>query len=80
MSFSGVIFSIGFLVAWLGAIMVYLSLRREKIETEHSRFGFLNKSIKKINESRKLIRFVIMIGFIVTGIIFAATLVGVIKW
>jgi ABC-type transport system involved in cytochrome c biogenesis permease subunit len=80
MSFSGVLFGVGFLIAWLGAIMVYLSLRKEKIETEHAKFGFLNRTLHRINESRKLIRFVIAIGFIITGIIFAATIVGIIKW
>ena len=80
MSFSGVLFSVGFLVAWLGAIMVYLSLRRERIEIEHSKIGFISKTVKKINESRKLIVFALTIGFIIIGIIFVAAFTGIIKW
>ncbi|MBN1683024.1 hypothetical protein JW865_05680 [Candidatus Bathyarchaeota archaeon] len=80
MSFSGVLFGVGFLVAWLGAIMVYLSLRKEKIEVEHSKIGFLSKTVKKINDSRKLILFALTIGVIITSIIFVATFAGIIKW
>jgi len=68
------------LVAWLGVIMIYLSLRADPAELEKRHLGFLNKPFAKANESRKLIKFMIIIGITVTAVLYAAAWVGLIAW
>ena len=53
MSSSIVIIGVGFLIAWLGAIMIYLSLRAEPTDLNRRRLGFLGRSFTKANESKK---------------------------
>jgi hypothetical protein len=79
-SASIVVIGVGFLVAWLGVIMVYLSLRTDPAELEKRHLGFLNKPFAKANESRKLIKFMIIIGIAVTAALYAAAWVGLIAW
>ncbi len=80
MSASIAVIGVGFLVAWLGVIMVYLSLQTDPAELEKRHLGFLNKPFAKANESRKLIKFVIIIGITVTAMLYAAAWVGLIAW
>jgi len=74
------VIGLGFMIAWLGVIMVYLSLRTEPAELDKRHLGFLSKPFAKANESRKIIKFFIAIGIIVTAILYAAAFVGVIAW
>ena len=71
---------VGFLIAWLGVIMVYLSLRSEPTDLDRRHLGFLNASITKMNESRKAIKFLIIVGVLVTAALYAASWVGLIAW
>ncbi|HIH88764.1 TPA: hypothetical protein HA344_06105 [Candidatus Bathyarchaeota archaeon] len=80
MSTSIAVIGVGFLVAWLGVIMVYLSLRTDPAELEKRHLGFLNKPFAKANESRKLIKFMIIIGIAVTAALYAASWAGLIAW
>lgn len=60
--------------------MVYLSLRADPTELEKRHLGFLNKPFAKANESRRLIKFVIIIGLGVTVVLYAAAWVGLVAW
>jgi len=80
MNFSLAIFSVGFLTAILGALMVYLSLRRGSEDLTYVRFGFLIKPLEKVQESRRLIKFVFFLGVVVTLTLFLGTLMGYLKW
>ena len=71
---------VGFLIAWLGVIMVYLSLRAEPTDLDRRHLGFLNEPIAKMNESRKAIKFLIVVGVLVTAALYAASWVGLIAW
>ncbi len=71
---------VGFLIAWLGVIMVYLSLRAEPTDLDRRHLGFLNEPIAKMNESRKAIKFLIIVGVLVTAALYAASWVGLIAW
>ena len=71
---------VGFLIAWLGVIMVYLSLRSEPADLDRRHLGFLNGPIAKVNESRKAIKFIIIIGVLVTAVLYVASWVGLIAW
>jgi hypothetical protein len=71
---------VGFLIAWLGVIMVYLSLRAEPTDLDRRHLGFLNEPIAKMNESRKAIKFLIVVGVLVTAVLYAASWVGLIAW
>lgn len=74
------IIGVGFLIAWLGVIMVYLSLRTEKDELRRRGLGFLSGSFAKANESRRLIKFMIVVGFVVTALLYIASWMGLIAW
>jgi hypothetical protein len=71
---------VGFLTAWLGVIMVYLSLRAEPADLDRRHLGFLNGPIAKVNEGRKAIKFLIVVGILVTAVLYAASWVGLIAW
>jgi uncharacterized membrane protein YciS (DUF1049 family) len=71
---------VGFLIAWLGVIMVYLSLRVEPVDLYRRHLGFLNAPIAKVNESRRAIKFLIVVGILVTAALYAASWVGLIAW
>jgi hypothetical protein len=74
------VMGVGFLIAWLGVIMVYLSLQAEPAELEKRHLGFLSKPFAKANESRRIIKIFIVIGIIVTALLYAASFVGLIAW
>jgi uncharacterized membrane protein len=80
MNFSLAIFSVGFLTAILGALMVYLSLRRGSEDLTYVRFGFLIKPLEKAQESKRLVKFVFFLGVVVTLTLFVGTLMGYLKW
>ena len=80
MSTSVAVIGVGFIIAWLGVIMVYLSLRTNPTELDKRGLGFLNKPLAKANESKKLIKFFIIVGIVVTAILYAASWVGLIAW
>jgi uncharacterized membrane protein YciS (DUF1049 family) len=79
-STSVAIIGVGFIIAWLGVIMVYLSLRTEPTKLDRRGLGFLSRPFAKANESRKLIKFFIVVGIIVTAVLYAASWVGLIAW
>jgi hypothetical protein len=79
-STSVAVIGVGFIIAWLGVIMVYLSLRTNPTELDKRGLGFLNKPLAKANESKKLIKFFIIVGIVVTAILYAASWVGLIAW
>ncbi len=60
--------------------MVYLSLRRSTEDLTYARFGFLIKPLEKVQESKRLIKFIFSIGVIVTLTLFVGTLMGYLKW
>lgn len=72
--------SLGFLIAWLGVIMVYMSLRTDPVELDRRRLGFLSKPFAKAKESSKKIKILIIIGIAVTTILYAAAWTGLIAW
>jgi hypothetical protein len=72
--------TVGFLIAWLGVIMLYLSLRTDPTELNKMHLGFLNKPFAKANESKKKIKILIIIGIMVTAILYAASWVRLIAW
>jgi hypothetical protein len=74
------VMGVGFLIAWLGVIMVYLSLQAEPAELEKRHLGFLSKPFAKANESRRIIKIFIVIGILVTALLYAASFVGLIAW
>jgi hypothetical protein len=74
------VIGLGFIIAWLGVIMVYLSLRADPSELDRRGLGFLSRPFAKANESRKLIKFFIIIGIAITAILYAASWGGVIAW
>jgi hypothetical protein len=74
------VIGLGFIIAWLGVIMVYLSLRDDPSELDKRGLGFLSRPFAKANESRKLIKFFIIIGIAITAILYAASWVGLIAW
>ena len=80
MSTSVAVIWVGFLIAWLGVIMVYLSLRADPTELDKRGLGFLNRHLAKANESKKFIKFFIVVGIIVTAILYAASWTGLIAW
>jgi len=79
-STSVAVIGVGFIIAWLGVIMVYLSLRTNPTELDKRSLGFLNRPFAKANESRKLIKFFIIVGIVITAILYAASWVGLIAW
>ena len=79
-SVSIAVMGVGFLIAWLGVIMVYLSLRAEPADLEKRHLGFLSKPFAKANESRKIIKIFILIGIAVTALLYVAAMVGWIAW
>ena len=80
MSSSIAMIGVGFLIAWLGVIMVYLSLRSEPADLDRRHLGFLSGPFAKVNRSRKAIKFLIVIGILVTAVLYAASWVGLIAW
>jgi hypothetical protein len=74
------IIGVGFLIAWLGVIMVYLSLRSEPAQLERRHLGFLSGPFAKANDSQRLIKFFIILGIIITASLYAASWMGVITW
>jgi hypothetical protein len=72
--------TVGFLIAWLGVIMIYLSLRTNPAELDKMHLGFLSKPFAKANESKKKIKILIIIGIVVTAILYAASWMGLIAW
>lgn len=80
MSTSIAVIGLGFIIAWLGVIMVYLSLRADPSELDKRGLGFLSRPFAKANESQKLIKFFIIIGIAITAILYAASWVGLIAW
>ena len=80
MSFSLAIFSVGFLTAILGALMVFLSLRRSSKDLSYTSIKSFIQPIEKIRESKRLIKFVFFVGIIITLSLFIGTLTGYLKW
>lgn len=74
------IIGIGFLIAWLGVIMIYLSLRAEPEELRRRGLGFLSGPLAKAQESRRLIKFIIVVGIVVTAGLYLASWMGLIAW
>ena len=74
------IVGVGFLIAWLGVIMVYLSLRAEPDELRRRGLGFLSGTLAKANESRRLIKFMIVVGLVVTAGLYLASWMGLMAW
>ena len=72
--------TVGFLIAWLGVIMVYLSLRTDPAELDKMHLGFLSKPFVRAKESKKKIKILIIIGITVTVILYAASWMGLIAW
>ena len=75
-----VVIGVGFIIAWLGAIMVYLSLRTDPTEFSKWGLGFLNKPIAKAYDSRRFIKFFVVVGILITTILYAASWAGLIAW
>lgn len=71
---------LGLIIAWLGAVMVYMSLRSDPSELERRHLGFLSKPLAKANESRQIIKLFIIVGIIVTFILYTASFLGLIAW
>ncbi|MCX6647866.1 MAG: hypothetical protein NTV61_00525 [Candidatus Bathyarchaeota archaeon] len=80
MSTSVAVIGVGFIIAWLGVIMVYLSLRADPAELDRRGLGFLSRPLAKASESKKLIKFFIIIGIAITAILYTASWVGLIAW
>lgn len=80
MSTSIVVIGLGFIMAWLGVIMIYLSLRADRSELDKRGLGFISGPFAKANESRRLIKFFIIIGMAITVILYAASWMGLIAW
>ena len=74
------IIGVGFLIAWLGVIMIYLSLRAEPEELKRRGLGFLSGPLAKAQASRKMIKFVIVVGLVVTAGLYVASWMGLIAW
>ncbi len=74
------IIGVGFLIAWLGVIMIYLSLRAEPEELRRRGLGFLSGPLAKAHESRRLIKFIIVVGIVVTAGLYLASWMGLIAW
>ncbi len=74
------VIGLGFIIAWLGVVMVFLSLRADPVELERRHLGFLAKPFAKANASRRLIKLFIVVGIIVTGMLYAASWLGLIRW
>ena len=72
--------TVGFVIAWLGVIMLYLSLRTDPTELDKMHLGFLSKPFAKANESKKKIKILIIIGITVTAILYAASWMGLLAW
>jgi multisubunit Na+/H+ antiporter MnhB subunit len=72
--------TVGFVIAWLGVIMLYLSFRTDPTELAKMHLGFLSKPFSKANESKKKIKILIIIGITVTAILYAASWMGLIAW
>jgi hypothetical protein len=72
--------TVGFVIAWLGVIMLYLSLRTDPTELDKMHLGFLSKPFAKANESKKKIKILIIIGITVTAILYVASWMGLIAW
>ena len=60
--------------------MVYLSLRAEPLELQRHGLGFFSDPSAKANESRKLIKFMIIVGLAVTATLYVASWMGLIAW
>ena len=78
--FSLAVFSVGFLTSVLGAMMVYISLRRGRDETTHSEISIIAKPLEKVRDSKRLVKFMFLLGSAVTLIIATATLLGLWSW
>ncbi len=74
------VIGLGFIIAWLGVVMVFMSLRADPAELERRHLGFLAKPFAKANASRRLIKLFIVVGIIVTGMLYAASWLGWIRW
>lgn len=74
------VIGLGFIIAWLGVVMVYMSLRSDPTELEKRHLGFLNKPFAKANESRRIIKLFIIVGILVTFALYVASFVGLIAW
>ena len=80
MDYSSTVFAAGFIIASLGAIMVYLSLRSDPSEIQRRGFKFLDTTISKASESRKLIKFTVIIAIIVIGVLYITSRLNLIAW
>ena len=80
MNYSIATIIVGFLIAWLGVVLVFLSLRADPSELNRMHLGFLSKPFAKANDSRKKIKILIIIGITVTAILYAASWMGLIAW
>ena len=80
MNTSIAVIGVGFIIAWLGVIMIFLSLRTDPTELDKRHFGFLSKPFAKANESRRAIKFLIVVGIVVTATLYAASWIGLIAW
>ncbi len=74
------VIGVGFIIAWLGVVMVYMSLRADPDELAKRNLGFLSKPFAKAKESRRMIKFIIIIGMFVTVLLYSASWLGVIAW
>jgi hypothetical protein len=75
-----IILGVGFSIAWLGVIMVFLSLKTEPAELQRRGLGFLVGPFAKSMESRRLIKFVIILGITITTVLYIAAWMGLIAW
>ncbi len=79
MDFSLTVFSVGFLTSVLGALMVYISLRRGRDES-HGYTGFLSTQLDRIRDSKRMVKFIFFLGTAVTFILVTVTLMGLLGW
>lgn len=77
MSFSLAYLGVGFLVAWLGAIMLHISL---KLESEERHGRRLNMYTTQIRNSRRHVKIALIIGILTTMVLYVASWFGILAW
>ncbi len=74
------VIGLGFIIAWLGVVMIFMSLRADPAELERRHLGFLAKPFAKANASRRIIKLFIIVGILVTGFLYVASWMGWLPW
>ncbi len=61
-------------MALIGVVMVYLSLKSDKFEIHIHSSRLMDETIRRANDSKKLIKFTVIIALLIIGVLYITSL------